>query len=121
MASAPKVKKGGYDAAAKRAERARETYRIGVKDSDLSFEFQPYNVPVSVRAAVRDQTGKSIEVLLFAPEGFDVATYCDMWWIARMAGGEDVSRAQVQAEWDERVPGVTREDITDEKVPHPEA
>jgi len=121
MAKAPPVKKGGHDAAAKRAERARETFRVGVKDSEFEFFYQPYNLPVSVRATVRDVTKKTVEVLLYSSVGRDVSMYCDVWWISRLASGEKVSREQVQSEWDEQLPGVTLDDITEEQVAHPEA
>jgi|JI10StandDraft_1071094.scaffolds.fasta_scaffold564793_3 hypothetical protein len=118
MAKAPKVKPGGYDAAIERANRAKETYRISVKDTDpeFSFEYQPYNLPMSVRAHVRDVTGKTVELLVHGSEGRDVSIYCDVWWIARLAAGESVTRRQVQAEWDERFPGAVRTDITDELI-----
>ena len=42
MAKSPTPKKGGYDAAKERQERARQTFRVTVKDSDISFVYRPY-------------------------------------------------------------------------------
>jgi hypothetical protein len=119
MAKAPTPKKGGYDAAKERQERARQTFRVTVKDSDISFVYRPYGLPIRVRGHVREVTGKTVDLLLWGTEGVDVATYVDLWWISRLcddelgADGHLISRAAVQAEFDERCPGATLADIED--------
>lgn len=132
MAKAPPVKKGGHDAAAKRAEAARQTFKVWIGDEDepdLEFEWQPNNIPTNVRAHVRDVTGTVVEVLIHGSKGMDPSVYCDMWWIKRLAAGETVdepfphriTREEVQREWDEKFPGIARDDISSRLVKHPEA
>lgn len=122
MAKSPTPKKGGYDAAKKRQERARQTFRVTVKDSDISFVYRPYGLPIRVRGHVREVTGKTVDLLLWGTEGVDVATYVDLWWISRLcddelgADGRPISRAAVQAEFDERCPGATLADIEDPDI-----
>jgi len=115
MAKAPKVKPGGHEAAKVRQERAKEVYRVEVADV-LSFTYAPWNVPIRVRARIRDEFRMSLEEWLFNRGEVDVSTYADVWWVARMAQGENVSRDEVFAEWDELCEGVSREDITDKLV-----
>lgn len=119
MAKAPKVKPGGYEAAGKRQARAAEVYRVTA--GDLSFTYAPYNLPIRVRAMVRDTYGMSVEQWLFGRGDADVQTYADVWWLSRLAAGEDVTRDEVHAEWDERCPGLRKSDITDERVADGEA
>ena len=88
MAKAPKPKSGGYDAAKERQERAKQTFRVTVKDSDISFVYRPYGLPIRVRGLVREMTGKSVDLLLWGTEGIDVATYVDLWWISRLCDDE---------------------------------
>lgn len=122
MAKAPKPKAGGYDAAKERQERAKQTFRVTVKDSDISFVYRPYGLPIRVRGHVREVTGKTVDLLLWGTEGVDVATYVDLWWISRLcddelgADGRPISRAAVQAEFDERCPGATLADIEDPDI-----
>lgn len=122
MAKAPKPKVGGHEAAKERQERARQTFRVSVKDSDISFVYRPYGIPVSVRSHVRDVTGKSVDLLLWGPDGIDIATYVDLWWISRLcadetgADGRPISRQAVQQEFDEACPGATLADIEDEDI-----
>jgi hypothetical protein len=116
MASAPKVKKGGHEAAKSRKAKAREVYRISVADTDVSFTHAPNNVPIRVRSLVRDLFGMSLDQWLFGRGAVDVQTYADIWWISRLSAGENVTRDEVHDEWDERCPGVTKHDIDDHQI-----
>lgn len=113
MAKAPKVKAGGYEAAKKRAEKAKQVYRITVADTGVTFTYAPYNMPIRVRALVRDQFGMSLDEFLFARGAMDVQTYADLWWLSRLCDGEHITRDDVHSEWDERCAGVDRDDIDD--------
>ena len=132
MAKAPKPKEGGYDAAKERQERARQTFRITLDGSDLSFVYRPFGIPTYVRSFVRDVTGMAVDELLFQRGAFDAQTICDYWWISRPiaeergADGRPVSRRAVQDEFDERCPGAvygdfSQDDITNEVDDSPEA
>lgn len=124
MAKAPKPKQGGYDAAKERQERAKQVFRISLRDGDFSFVYRP-SLPVRVRGYVRDTTGKSVDLLLFGSAGNDVAMYADMWWLSRLAAGEQemaqvgdgklpvgpLSRETVMDEFDERCPGARYSDF----------
>jgi hypothetical protein len=132
MAKAPKVKPGGYQAADERKERARLAIRFTVKDSDITFVWRPFGIPTRIRSHVRNTTGMPIDTLLFDGGAVDVASYVDMWWISRMcadeagADGRLISRAAVQAEFDERCPGAAigdfvQSDASDEVDDSPEA
>jgi hypothetical protein len=116
MATAPKVKKGGHEAAKSRKAKAREVYRITVHGTDVSFTFARNNIPIRVRGVVRDLFGMSLEQWLFGRGAVDVQTYADIWWISRLADGEHVTRDEVHAEWDERCPGATKDDIEDRLI-----
>ncbi len=116
MAKAPKVKPGGYEAAKARNEKARQVFRVTVADTDVSFTYAPYNVPIRVRAMVRDQFGMSLDEFLFARGAVDVQTYADLWWISRLVDGEHITRDDVHADWDERCGGAGKDDITDELI-----
>lgn len=132
MAKAPRPKKGGYDAAKERQERARQTFRVELPDSEFSFVYRPFGIPIRVRGYVRDVTGKAVDLLLWGTDGVDVATYADMWWISRLcadetgADGRPISRAAVQAEFDDLCAGArysdfVETDISDEVNDSPEA
>lgn len=129
MAKAPRPKKGGYDALKKRQERAKEAYRITIRESNLSFVYRPYGIPTYVRGHVRDVTGRTVEELLWERGSVDAQTYCDIWWITRLCNDETVqidigdrtievalTRRHVQDEWDERFPGITKDDIEDVSI-----
>lgn len=116
MAKAPKVKPGGYEAAKERTKRAQQVYRITVADSDVTFTYAPYNVPIRVRGLIRDLFGMSLDEFLYARGAVDVQTYADIWWITRLVDGEHVTRDQVHAEWDERCAGATKDDIDDRLI-----
>lgn len=127
-----KPKPGGYEAAKERQERARQTFRITLPDSDLSFVYRPFGIPTYVRGHVRDVTGMAVDELLFQRGAFDVQTICDYWWISRLiadehgADGRLISRRTVQDEFDERCPGAiysdfSQDDITNEVDDSPEA
>lgn len=132
MATAPKPKKGGHDAAKERMERAKKAYRITLADGDLTFVYRPFGIPTYVRSHVRDVTGMAVDQLLWERGAFDVQTIADYWWIARLAAGEvggdlrPITRRQVQDELDERAPGAIysdfqQDDISDEVDDSPEA
>lgn len=132
MAKAPKPKVGGYDAAKERQERAKQTFRVSVKDSDISFVYRPFGVPIRVRAHVREQVGTTLDEMLFQHGAVDVQTFVDMWWISRLCAeevggdGKPITRRSVQDEFDERCPGAiysdfVQEDVTDEVHDSPEA
>lgn len=131
-ASAPKPKQGGYDALKERQERAKQTWRVSFKDTEISFVWRPYGVPIRIRGYVADVTGKTLDILLNGTTGVDVAQYVDMWWISRLIAGEagadgrPISRIAVQEEFDQLCPGaslrdVIEEDISDEVHDSPEA
>lgn len=131
-ATAPKPKVGGYDAAKERQERAKQTFRVTVKDSDISFTYRPYGIPIRVRAFVREHVGMTLDQMLFATGTLDVQTMVDMWWISRLCDGDTggngkpITRAVVQDEFDELCPGAiyddfVQEDITDEVDDSPKA
>lgn len=118
-ATAPKPKQGGYEAAAERHERAAKTLRIELPDSEFSFVYRPYGIPVRVRGHVRDVTGKTVDVLLYGADGTDVSLFADAWWVSRLcadevgADGRPVSRAAVQAEFDELCAGAVAADFVE--------
>jgi hypothetical protein len=128
MAKAPKPKEGGYDAAKERQERAKQTFRVSVKESDVSFVYRPYGIPVRVRGHIADVTGKTVDLLLYGNRGVDITTFADMWWISRLCDGETgadgrpITRQVVHDEFDERCPGATfiygsdKSDIVEEDV-----
>ena len=121
MAKAPKVKPGGYQAAKARADKAKQVYRVSVADTDVSFTYAPFNVPIRVRGIIRDLHGMSLDEFLFARGAVDVQTYADLWWISRLSDGEHVTRDEVHAEWDEQCAGADKSDITDELIEDDEA
>lgn len=114
MAKAPKVKAGGHEAAKQRRRAAGDVYRVTA--GDLSFTYAPNNLPVRVRARIRDEFSMSVEQWLFGRGEIDLSSYADVWWVARLAAGEDVTRSQVHDEWDERCAGVQLADVTDALV-----
>lgn len=116
MAKAPKVKPGGYEAAKERTAKAQQVYRVTVADTGVTYTYAPYNVPIRVRALVRDLFGMSLDQFLFARGAVDVQTYADLWWIARLSDGEHITRDDVHAEWDERCGGIDKDGITDELI-----
>jgi len=122
MAKAPKPKQGGYDAAKERQERARQTFRVELPGSDLSFMYRPFGIPIRVRGLVRDLTGKSVDLLLWGTDGVDVATYADMWWVSRLcddetgADGRPIARAAVHAEFDEVCAGARYSDFVETDI-----
>jgi len=122
MAKAPKPKQGGYDAAKERQQRARQTFRVALRDSEFSFTYRPYGIPIRVRGHVRDVTGKSVDMLLWGSNGVDVSSYADMWWITRLcddetgADGRPISREAVQAEFDDVCAGATYSDFDETDI-----
>ena len=140
MAKAPRPKQGGYDAAKARQERARQVSRVALKDSDFAFTWRPHGLPVRARSEVVNQTGKVVEDLLWGHDTVDVALFADMWWISRLASGEQETieiggqtrtlgpllRSTVQEEFDSRCPGAVygdfeQTDISNEVDDSPEA
>ena len=133
-ASAPRPKVGGQQAAVDRKERARQHQVVTVGDTGVTFRYNLAALPIRIRSYVRDQTGKSCEELLGLGVGrVQVDSYCDLWWISRLAAGEIVqateahpvphliSRAEVQAEWDDKCIGVVLDDIDEATESDPEA
>lgn len=116
MAKAPKIKPGGHEAAKARQEAAKQVFRVTVPDTDVSFTYAPANVPIRVRALVRDTQGMSLDEFLFARGAVDVQTYADLWWVSRLIDGEHITRDEVHAEWDDKCAGVTKADVVDELV-----
>lgn len=121
MAKAPKPKAGGYEAAKKRRESAKQTFRISTDPevSDLDFTTSLSSFPVRVRRRVKQETGEPIELHLFAHGQFDLSTYCSLWWINRLVNGETLSLADAEIEWDERYGHLLLADIVDEEVSDP--
>lgn len=113
MAKAPTPKVGGHEAAQERIQRARQTFRIDVAGTDVSFTYRPFGVTVRTRAKVREATGMATDEFLFGNGSFDVQTYADMWWISRLEDGENVTRDQVLGEWDEKCEGVSKDDVSE--------
>lgn len=103
MATAPKVKKGGHDAARQRREAAQKVLKVTLPD-DYSFTIAPNNVPTLIRWEVADQLGRSLEDIGDQP---GVHTYAALWWVSRLVSGERISWAAAAVEWDERWPGLT--------------
>lgn len=112
-AQAPAPKVGGYDAAKERIRKAQEVYRIHPEGTEVDFTYAPNNIPIRVRSIIRDLYSKSLDEWLFARGAVDVQTYADIWWISRLASGEDITRQEVHEEWDDKCAGVEKADISD--------
>jgi len=114
-ASAPRVKKGGYDAAAERLARASKALKVTVPGTDVEpFAVPLANIPGSVRRRIRAETGKPLEAHTTDEAGLD--TYVMLWWISRLVDGENVALAFAEAEWGDRCAGIRLGDLETEWV-----
>lgn len=121
MAKAPKVKAGGHQAAAERVEQAQTVFRVTAAGTDLDFTIAPYNISVRLRRELRAEIGKSVRQFLGDEGAVDMDTIVVLWWASRRNGGETVTYAQVEVEWDQRYASVTYDDVRLVEVMDPES
>lgn len=116
-ASAPRPKKGGYDAAAERLKRASQALKVTVPGTDVEpFAVCLSNIPGWVRRQVRKQAEFPIEDLTNGTHRTGLDTYVMLWWISRIIDGELITLVAVEAEWDERCAGIRLGDLETEEI-----
>lgn len=114
-ASAPRVKKGGYDAAADRLARAAKALKVTVPGTDVEpFAVALANIPSSVRRRIRAETGKPLEAHTAEDAGLD--TYVLLWWVSRLVDGENIALILADDEWSDRCAGIRVGDLETEWI-----
>ena len=120
-AVAPRPKVGGQQAAKDRKNEAKQSVKVTVADTGVSFTYNLLTIPIAVRVKIRDLFSQSVEQWLGERGRPQVDTYADLWWVTRLDAEPSLTRGEVHAEWEQRCAGVSLGDITEELVPLPEA
>ncbi len=119
---APRPKKDTADERQAIAERQRQWSEVTVGDTGVSYRYNLDMVPVGIRRRIAEETkGQTPESIVYSVARVTLLTYADVWWITRLVAGEDVTRDEAHAEWDERFGHVVFADITDVACDPPEA
>ncbi|MCP5157783.1 MAG: hypothetical protein H6983_26660 [Ectothiorhodospiraceae bacterium] len=115
-AKRPKQEAAENEVAA-RLSRAATVLEIHPIGTDLTFRFAAFNVPIGVQRTLHAELrAEPVDLLGRGLPGVVAA-----WWVSRLAGGEDVTLAEVESEWDERCAGTSISSVQVEAIDAAEA